>query len=315
MEENSVSRKKIAGGFFVGVVIVLFVVINLICWKRIPAGYAGVIYNMNGGVVGEVRDQGYTFVTPNKRLTKYTIGIEQSYLTSLEQGDSPNDDSFEVPSKDGKGLRVDLTFTYRFDRDKLADTFTRFKGKSGDEVKSYFIKPNVISWVKEITAQYSVTDILSDKRSALNLEICEYLKGKFEPYGIVIENASFIDINPDEETRKAVQKKVTAQQEKELAEIEAETARINAEKEKKVALITAEKNKETAAIQAEQEKIKAKGEADAKEISSKAEAAANARIAKSLTPELIEKIKLGKWDGSVPQVQGSSTPIVDMTGN
>lgn len=80
-------------------------------------------------------------------------------------------------------------------------------------------------------------------------------------------------------------------------------------------MITAEKNKETAAIQAEQEKIKAKGEADAKEISSKAEAAANARIAKSLTPELIEKIKLGKWDGSVPQVQGSSTPIVDMTGN
>ena len=48
---NSVSRKKIAGGFFVGVVIVLFVVINLICWKRIPAGYAGVIYNMNGGAL------------------------------------------------------------------------------------------------------------------------------------------------------------------------------------------------------------------------------------------------------------------------
>ena len=27
---------------------------------------------------------------------------------------------------------------------------------------------------------------------------------------------------------------------------------------------------------------------------------------------LIEKIKLEKWNGTVPQVQGSSTPIVDI---
>ena len=27
----------------------------------------------------------------------------------------------------------------------------------------------------------------------------------------------------------------------------------------------------------------------------------------------VEKIKYDKWNGSVPQVQGSSTPIIDMT--
>lgn len=28
---------------------------------------------------------------------------------------------------------------------------------------------------------------------------------------------------------------------------------------------------------------------------------------------VIEKIKYDKWNGSVPQVQGNSTPIVDVT--
>ncbi len=78
-----------------------------------------------------------------------------------------------------------------------------------------------------------------------------------------------------------------------------------------MALIEAEKNKETATIQAEQAKIKAEGEAEAKKIA--AEAEANRKIAESLTPELIEKIKYEHWNGELPQVQGNATPIIDIT--
>ena len=85
------------------------------------------------------------------------------------------------------------------------------------------------------------------------------------------------------------------------------------QKDKAVALIEAEKNKETAEIKAEQAKIVAQGEADAKKIAAEVEAEANRKIAESLTPELIEKIKFEQWDGVLPQVQGSGTPIVDIT--
>ena len=78
------------------------------------------------------------------------------------------------------------------------------------------------------------------------------------------------------------------------------------------AFIAAEQEKETAAINAEKAKIKAEGEAEALRIAAEAEAEANRKISESLTPELIEKIKLEKWNGTVPQVQGSSTPIVDI---
>ena len=55
------------------------------------------------------------------------------------------------------------------------------------------------------------------------------------------------------------------------------------------------------------------GEAEAQLIAAEAEAKANRKIAESLTPELIEKIKYDKWNGSVPQVQGSGATIVDIT--
>lgn len=293
------------------------------CVERVPAGYVGVVYNMGSGIAEDTLEARWHVVSPTKQVTLYSIGIEQSYLTATDDGDSPKDDSFSAPSSDGKGLQMELTFTYRYDADEVSHIFTRFKGRSGKELLDSFIKPNVISWTKEVTAKYPVTDILGEKRAELNTVLGDYLAEKFLPYGIIIENASLINIEPDEKTKEAIQKKVTAQQELELANIEAQTAQIQAEKDKQVALIEAEKNKETALIEAEKEKetatikaeqarIKAQGEADAKKIAADAEAEANRKIAESLTPELIEKLKYEQWNGELPQVQGSSTPIVSL---
>ena len=128
-----------------------------------------------------------------------------------------------------------------------------------------------------------------------------YLKEKFEPYGIIIDTVNFTNISTDGETQAAIQKKVTAQQELELAQIEAETAKIKANKEKEVAQIAAEK-----AI------IEAEAAAEVLRIDAEAEAEANKKIAQSLTQELIEKLKYEQWNGVLPYVQGSSTPIINI---
>lgn len=306
-------KKGKVGAISLAAIIVIGLICTAMCSTRVPAGYVAVKYRMNGGIADDVLGQGWHIVPPTVKTTLYSIGIEQSYLTATDDGDSPKDDSFSAPSSDGKGLQMELTFTYRYDADKVAETFTRFKGRSGKDLLDSFIKPNVISWTKEVTAKYPVTDILGEKRAELNTVLSDYLAEKFSPYGIIIENASLINIEVDDETRASITKKVTAQQELELANIEAQTAKVQAEKDKQVALIEAEKNKETAEIQAEQAKIRAQGEADAKKIAAEAEAEANRKIAESLTPELIEKIKYEQWNGELPQVQGSGTPIVDIT--
>lgn len=84
-------------------------------------------------------------------------------------------------------MQIDLTFTYQYSPDKVADLFTRFRGQSGKEVRDSFIKPNIISWTKEVVANYKVSDILGSERANVNTALTDYLNKKFEPYGIAIQ--------------------------------------------------------------------------------------------------------------------------------
>lgn len=291
------------GAILLAVVLVLCLVGGVVCMERVPAGYVGVVYNMNGGVDGEILTQGWHLVSPTKKVTAYSIGIEQSYLTSDNKGDSKEDESFSIPTSDGKTVRVNLEFSYRFDEARVAETFVTFKGKPGETIKDTFIKPKVIAWTQEVSANYPVTDIFGDKRTQINAELDTYLKEKFEQYGIIIDTVNFTDISVDAETAAAIQKKVTAQQELELANIEAETAKIQAEKDKQVAEIAAE-----------QAIVEANAAAEVVRIEAEAEANANREIAASLTPELIEKLKYEQWNGALPKVTTSNGAIVGVDG-
>lgn len=293
--------KGFVGSIVTGVVIVLIIICGFACTERVPAGYVGVVYNMSGGVTGETLSQGWHIVAPTKNVTLYSIGIEQSYLTSDSKGDSKEDESFSTPTADGKSLTVDLEFSYKYDVDRVTDVFTQFKGASGKEVKDIFIKPKMIAWTQEVTAKYPVTDVFGDKRQELNEALDTYLKEKFDKYGIVIDTVNFTNISTDPETQEAIQKKVNAQQELELARIQKQTAQVEAEKEKDVAQINAEKAK-----------IEAQGKADAELIKANAEAEANKKIAESLTDKLIEKSKYDKWNGELPYIEGNATPIVSI---
>lgn len=295
--------KGTVGGILSAIVIALVIICGFACVERVPAGYVGVVYDMSGGVTGETLNQGWHIVSPTKKVTIYSIGIEQSYLTSDSKGDSKEDESFSTPTADGKSLTVDLEFSYRYDPDRVTDVFIQFKGQSGKEVKDSFIKPKMIAWTQEVTAKYPVTDVFGDKRQELNEALDSYLKEKFDKYGIVIDTVNFTNISTDPETQAAIQKKVNAQQELELARIEKQTAKVQAEKDKEVAQINAEKAK-----------IEAQGKADAEIIKANAEAEANKKIAESLTDKLIDNNTVEKWNGEVPYITGGATPIVNIDG-
>ena len=99
-------KNGFVGAIVLAIIIFGGVILGFSCTSRVPTGYVGVVYNMNGGVDGEVLSQGWHLVAPTKKVTTYSIGLEQSYLTSEEKGDSPNDESFSIPTSDGKTVRV-----------------------------------------------------------------------------------------------------------------------------------------------------------------------------------------------------------------
>lgn len=289
-------------GAVVSAVVILGIIVGLfVCTEKIPAGYVGVVYNMNGGVEDEVLTQGFRVVAPTKKVTLYSIALEQSYMTDGDQGDSPDDESFEIPTKEGASLDVDVAFSYSFELTEVPKTFTRFRGQSGKEILKSFIKPKMQAWIKEITPDFAMIDIVSKQRGMVNATLTEKLKERFAKYGIVIDNVALADVRPDEETDKAIKEKIKAQE-------ALETAKVTAEKDK----VEANRDKEVAEINAEKAKIEAQGKADARKIEAEGEAAANKMISDSLSDKLIENKKIDKWKGDVPKVQGSNATIVDV---
>ena len=293
-------RNGTIGGAFIAIILIVAIVCGVACTEKIPAGYVGVVYNMNGGVDGEILPQGWHIVSPTKKITTYSIGLEQSYLVSGDKGDSKKDESFNCPTSDGKSVTVELEFSYRFDEARVAQTFVAFKGKNGETIKDTFIKPKVSAWTQEITALYPVTDIFGDKRTDINARLDEYLRTKFDQYGILIDTVNFTNIQVDPETAAAIQKKVNAQQELELANIEAQTAKVQAEKDKQVAQIAAE----TKVVEAE-------AEAKAVKIAAEAQAEANREISQSITSGLIDYTYAQAWDGVLPRITSGGSTIVN----
>lgn len=272
------------------------------CSELVPAGHVGIQYTMSGGVEEEVLSPGFHFVGPMTKVTEYSVAIEQGYLSRDKMEGSPGDDSFDIPTKDGKTINVDMEYSYHFDAEQASTIFNMFRGQSGKTIEETFIRGKLKAWAAEVSSTYTVIDLFGDKRAELNGAMLTYMQEKFDDYGIIIDSVNFTRIETDAETAAAIQKKVNAQQELELAKIEAETAQVQAEKDKEVALIDAAKKKEVAQLEAEAALIKAQAEAEA-----------NRELAASLTPELLEQLKYEKWNGQLPTVQagGDSSLIVN----
>lgn len=294
---NNFKKFLIVGlGCFIGIIILMTMFLT-----KIKPGYVGVVYSPNGGIKEQTLKQGWHLVNPFYKITEYTIATEQAYLSKDSKEGSKDDDSFLVPTSDGKVVNVDLEFSYRFEEDSLTALFTRFRGKTGKEIEETFMRGKIKTWASEVSSNFRVIDIFGNKRVQLNSEAYKHIKKEFEIYGIIIESVNFSRIGLDKDTEKAIQDRVNSEQELEKERIEARKAEVIADKER----IEANKRKDVAIINAN---------AEAESITIKAEAIAEANkiISQSLTNNLIEYERIKKWNGQMPQVSGNTTPIVNL---
>lgn len=271
-------------------------------FEKIGTGKVGVQYSLKGGVKDETLSQGMHFINPFLKVKEFTIGNEQLVLSKDKRDGSEKDDSFKVATSDDASIAVSFQMSYRYKPDSVVDTYKKFKGMDGEDIVEQRVKTVLKSKISEITTDYSMMDIYSGNRSEINNKITEYLNKEFnDTYGIEVIDASIIDVHPDKQLKNAIDQRVTALQQKQQAE--AEQQKIKVQKETEQLQAEADARIAVTKAQAEAEKIK---------IEAEAQAEANKKLAESLTPELIEKIKYEKWNGILPQIQGSATPIIDM---
>lgn len=283
-------KKGLLGGITLGAIIIVTIICMIICIERVPVGYEGVVYSMNGGVAGETLGQGWHIVAPTKRVKLFTVGNEQLVLTKDKREGSKGNDSFRVSTSDDATIAISFQMSYRFNPETLVDTYKRFKGMSGEDIVDRRVKAVMKSKVSEVTTDYSLMDIYSGNRSEINHKITEYLNKDFsKSYGMEILDASIIDVHPDEQLKQTINNRVEALQKKQQAQAEQETAKVEA----------------ATAL------IKAKNEAEIAVTKAKAEAEANKVKAASITPELIQmKEAEARYKHGWITVQGADATVV-----
>ena len=288
---NRTTKKKsgLVGGIALAIIIAFAIVMGFVCAKRIPTGYEGVGFSMNGGVKKDTIDEGWHIIPPTEKIKLFTIGNEQLLLTKDEREGSKEDDSFKVSTADDASIAISFQMSYRFRQNTLIDTYKKFKGMDGEKIVESRVKPVLKSKVSEVTTDYSMMDIYSGNRSEINSKLTDYLSAAFgSEYGIEVLDASIIDVHPDKKLKQAIDDRVTALQKKQQAQAEQETVR----------------------VEAETKMIQAKNEADIKVTEANAEAEANQILSESISENLIKmKEAEARYKHGWVTVQGADSVV------
>lgn len=272
-------NKKVVAGVISAVLALIVAICFMLCIDRVPVGYVGVVYSANG-VEQNTLSQGWHLLSPLKKVSTFPISQQQIVFSDdpADYNESKHDDwSIDAPA-DGGMVKINLTVNYNFMPDRVVELYSRFNGMDGESLVESRIQNSIVAYVKEVTPNFSVMDIYSDKKSEVNQAITEYLNTKLsEEYGINVVSALVIDVELDETLMTKVQAKEQAKQDAEIAELEKQTA-----------MAQAETDKVKAQAKADVALIEAQADADAAKIAADAEAEANRKISESVTPELIQ---------------------------
>lgn len=273
------------------------------CLERISVGNVGVVYSAKG-VESETLAPGWHWVSPIKKVKQFPVS-QQQIVFSDDPADYNKDEhadwSIDAPA-DGGMVKINLTVNYNFIPDKVLGLYTRFNGMDGEQLVANYIQNSIIAYVKEVTPQFSVMDIYSDKKAEVNQAITEYLNEKLsEEYGINVTSALIIDVELDTGLQEKIKAKEQAKQDVEIAELEKQTA-----------LAKAEIDKAEAQAAAEVAVINANADAEVVKIQAEAEAEANRVIADSITQQLIDmKEADARLEHGWVTVQGANTVVAN----
>jgi prohibitin 1 len=184
----------------------------------------------------------------------------------------------DAASKDLQKVTTELAINWHIDPTKVNQVFQQV----GDEeqIVTGIITPAVSEVLKAATAKKTAEEIIT-VRTKLKEEIDNDLKNRLAAYGLIVDDVSLVDFAFSPEFSKAIESKQIAEQEAKQAEFIAKKA----------------------TQEAQAEVNRAKGQAEAQRLQRQ-----------TLTPELLQKQAIEKWDGSFPTVMsGNGTlPLINI---
>jgi regulator of protease activity HflC (stomatin/prohibitin superfamily) len=176
--------------------------------------------------------------------------------------------SAEASSKDLQDVFTDVALNWHI----LPEEANLMFQEIGDQTAAVerIINPAVEEGLKAVMAKYTAEEIIT-RRSEVKANVDEALTTRLSVYHIVVDDISLVHVHFSERFREAVEAKQVAEQEVKRAEFIA---------------------------------IKAIREAEAKLNLARGEAAANQLLQGTLTPDLLQRQALERWNGNLPLIVG-----------
>jgi regulator of protease activity HflC (stomatin/prohibitin superfamily) len=263
------------------IVLVAMVGFSTVSCTRIDAGHVGIKVNLYGtdkGVQDIVEVSGMVWYNPvTTQIYEFPTYVQHKVWTLDTNEDSPTNEEFTVTTRDGLSLSFDVGLDYTVIPSKVADIFRTYR-KDLKQITSEFIRTLVRNAYNNTASKYTAEDMVS-KRSEYETQVKEMLSKDMDKGGFIVTQVAILGkIRMPQTLEDAVNSKIKAVQD----------------------AIRAENEKQRTIAEAQKEIEQAKGKAEAMRINSEAEANANRALTTTMSPLLIQKMMIEKWDGKLP---------------
>jgi regulator of protease activity HflC (stomatin/prohibitin superfamily) len=267
----------------IGVSVLVLMIFSFTGCERIDAGHVGVKVNLYGdgkGVDDVTEVTGWVLYNPiSTKIVEFPTYVQhKEYKQIIEDGKLVADESFVVNSKDGSEFHCSPMVNYSVKREKVPYIFGKYRVEL-NRIEEGFLKTSIFDAFRVVANSYNA-DALISNRQEFEIKVRQVLEKQLSPEGFLLQQFTSNLVYP-ETFKKAIEAKNNAVQSALMAENQVKTAEAQA----RIKIATAE------------------GNAQALLTNARAEAESNKMRQQTLTPLLLEQMKIEKWDGALPQYQ------------
>ncbi len=288
----------------IGIGVLVFLILFILPWgcTRVDQGFRAAKVDLMASGKGSVQEigPGRTFYVPWRTdVVPLPVHIQRYAYVADKNEEAAQDQSINAVSSDNLTFKVGVALHYKVNslNGCITRIYREYKIQNFRNFSQQQMRDIVRSSVRNVYSQYEATQIYGEMQPIVMEEVTnrvtKVVSQRVSVDGqscLIVDNVSIVDIDPPNAVKKAVQRKMEAQQ--------------RAQEE--------QSNLRRAKIAARKDSVKASQQAEN-----------NRMIRQSVTPELIEWKKMQnqmeilrkKWDGTLPMVQGGGQGFMfDMSG-
>ena len=262
----------------------------------VPSGYVGVKVNLLGsekGVDVQELGTGRYWIGLNEQLFTFPTFQQNQVWTRDKNEGSQNDDSVTFNTSEGLSVNTDIGLTYSIDPKKVSTIFQKYRKGIG-EITSIYMRSMVRDALVTEASSRTMVDIYGKGKSEFISAVQQRVLTQTAELGIIVEKIYLIgELRLPPSVTASINAKIEATQK--TSQRENEVAQSKAEADKKLAEAVGIASSQLAIAKANSEAINLEGDALRN------------------NPLVLELRKIEKWNGSVPQVVGSSTPFISLS--